>query len=142
MAHPEPSTLSFDCYGTLVDWERGIVDTLGATLRARGASFDDETLLGRFAHWEHRVEQAHPRWPYPRVLAVVARHVAGDLGTTISPEAAARFGQSVGDWPPFRTRPRRWRGWRPATGSSCCPTSTTPRSPARRARWASASTRC
>ncbi len=89
--------LTFDCYGTLIDWEAGIV----AALR-RGASWpvSDDVLLERFAAHEAEAE-AGEYLPYREVLASAARGIARDAGVELSDDAAAAFGASVGDWPEF-----------------------------------------
>jgi 2-haloacid dehalogenase len=91
--------LTFDCYGTLVDWETGIV----AALRAAGDwPATDEELLERFA--VHEAERG-PYRPYREVLAAAARGIARDTGVELSDDAAAAFGRSVGHWPPFPDSP-------------------------------------
>lgn len=91
--------LTFDCYGTLIDWETGIV----AALRAAGPdgwAASDEALLERFAVHEAEAERGEYR-PYREVLERAARGVARDTGVELPDEAASRFGGSVGDWPAF-----------------------------------------
>jgi len=89
--------LTFDCYGTLIDWETGIV----AALRATGEwPVTDEALLRRFAVHEADAERGEYR-PYREVLERAARGVARDTGVELSDEAVAAFAGSVGDWPAF-----------------------------------------
>jgi 2-haloacid dehalogenase len=92
--------LTFDCYGTLIDWETGIVRALRAALGPLGRDVPDEELLTRYAGHEAAAE-AGPYLPYRRILANTARAVASELEMEISDDAAARFGDSVGDWPSF-----------------------------------------
>jgi len=97
-------TLTFDCYGTLVDWERGILaaahQALDGTPGATGLGADDERLLDLYARFEAQAE-AGPYLPYRQVLAHVLRGMAGELGVEPTPAAVERFSASVGDWPPF-----------------------------------------
>ena len=93
--------LTFDCYGTLIDWETGIV---AALRRAASWPVTDEALLERFAEHEAEAESGEYR-PYREVLAAAARGVARDAGLELSEDAAAAFGQSVGDWPAFPDSP-------------------------------------
>jgi 2-haloacid dehalogenase len=86
--------LTFDCYGTLIDWETGIA----AALRQAGASGSDDELLESFARHEAELE-AGPYRTYRDVLAGALRGVAADLGFEPSDEQA--FAASVGDWPAF-----------------------------------------
>jgi 2-haloacid dehalogenase len=88
--------LTFDCYGTLIDWETGIL----RALRAIGAEGTDDELLQAFARHEAALEGG-PYLPYREVLAGCARAVAADLGFEPSVEQIAGFSRSVGDWPAF-----------------------------------------
>jgi 2-haloacid dehalogenase len=97
----EFSALTFDCYGTLIDWESGILAALRPWTAAHRLEVDDEELLAAFGRAETRREADDPTAPYPRVLAGVLEDLATELGTTASPEEAAAFGDSVKDWPAF-----------------------------------------
>ena len=88
--------LTFDVYGTLIDWEAGIA----AALRQAGASGGDDELLEAFARHEAELE-AGPYRSYREVLAGAVRGVAADLGFAPSDDQVAAFAGSVGDWPAF-----------------------------------------
>jgi 2-haloacid dehalogenase len=90
--------LTFDCYGTLIDWETGILAALRTALGGAEAYGDDE-LLALFAAHEHDAEVPYKR--YRDVLALTATRVGAALGLEVSAEAAAAFGGSVVDWPAF-----------------------------------------
>lgn len=96
--------LTFDCYGTLIDWEAGITAGLQALLRSRAVAAGDEDLLARYARHEAAVE-AGPYAPYREVLARALRGVCADLGVEPTDAEAAAFGGSVGDWPAFPDSP-------------------------------------
>ncbi|HEY0443574.1 MAG TPA: haloacid dehalogenase type II [Candidatus Limnocylindrales bacterium] len=91
--------LTFDCYGTLIDWESGIAralrDALGPTVRAA-----DDELLERYARHEAELESGR-YVRYREVLSASARRVGEELGIEVGDDAAERFGDSVGDWPAF-----------------------------------------
>ncbi len=92
--------LTFDCYGTLIDWEAGILAGLRAVLRPRDVTADDEDLLERYARHEAAIEAG----PYLRYREVLARSLAGvcaELGVQPSAAELAAFGGSVGGWPAF-----------------------------------------
>lgn len=91
--------LTFDCYGTLIDWETGILNGLKAALGSGIEGESDEQLLARFAHHEHAAEVPYKN--YREVLGLTSRMLAGELGLEISPEQEAQFGASVLDWPAF-----------------------------------------
>jgi 2-haloacid dehalogenase len=92
--------LTFDCYGTLIDWESGILAGLRTILDAHGVEADDEDLLERYARAEAGVE-AGGYLRYREVLARSAKQVADGLGITADPGELAAFGGSVGDWAAF-----------------------------------------
>jgi 2-haloacid dehalogenase len=92
--------LTFDCYGTLIDWETGILEAL----RPVAGDGDDEALLEAFARHETALE-AGPYLPYAEVLAGCLRGLGEELGFTPTPEQQAAFGRSVVDWPAFPDSP-------------------------------------
>jgi 2-haloalkanoic acid dehalogenase type II len=97
--------LTFDCYGTLIDWEAGIVAAFRALLEPAGVDPSDVELLERFAVVEARLEGGH-YLPYRTILAIAARTISGDLGVEVSDDQAVQFGSSVGDWPAFEDSTR------------------------------------
>ena len=95
------TTLTFVCYGTLIDWERGILHAL-RPLRARARSrLPDEAVLRDFAACESRQQASTPSMPYAALLTEVHGQLADRWG--VAPEAAEdrRFGASIRDWPAF-----------------------------------------
>jgi len=99
------TTLTFDCYGTLIDWEAGILAAARPWLDAKGVTADDEAVLAAFAKSEAAQEAANPAMLYPDILAAVHTDMARAFGVAADAEAARRFGQSVGDWPAFPDSP-------------------------------------
>lgn len=94
--------LTFDCYGTLIDWETGIGVALERHAKLRGfAAPPLEGFLAAFGRLETTVQQANPGWLYPRVLAECFTHLANSFAFPASSEDARAFGESVGEWPPF-----------------------------------------
>lgn len=91
--------LSFDCYGTLIDWETGLGGAL-EPLREQALVSQDE-LLEAFGHTEHEVEEAHPAMRYSELLTIVYGRLAERFGIERDDDAARAFGHSVGDWPAF-----------------------------------------
>ena len=91
--------LIFDCYGTLIDWERGITDALRPIAAAHRVEATDEDLLASFARHEHAAEEGGPL--YREVLARTLDAIGGEFA--FLPTAAERtaFGGSVADWPAF-----------------------------------------
>ncbi len=102
-----PLALSFDCYGTLIDWETGITQTLRPWLTRAGALdwLDHEAIIAAFGRHETLVESEHPSWLYPEILAETMRRMGRDLDLPVSDLDAAAFGRSVGLWPAFADSP-------------------------------------
>jgi 2-haloacid dehalogenase len=93
--------LSFDCYGTLIDWEAGISAVLRPWADAHGLDLDDEALLAAYAGHEAAEERAAPTHLYPQILADSFVATGRELGAQVTVADAARLGASVPDWPAF-----------------------------------------
>jgi len=93
--------LSFDCYGTLIDWEAGLSAVLTPWARERGLQLTEEQLLTAYASLEATVEAEHPADLYPDVLARSMRLLGSKLGARVTTEDVARLAGSVPDWPAF-----------------------------------------
>lgn len=97
--------MTFDCYGTLIDWEAGIVNALGPLFRSRGAgTFHDPTLLKEYANAEAREERRSYR-SYRRVLGRVSRVLAARFCATLQPGDDEVLANSVKHWPAFPDTP-------------------------------------
>ena len=93
--------LTFDTYGTLIDWEAGILAAIRPILAAHGIDGGpDEAVLGAFAGHESEIE-AGPYRPYRQVLGEVLTAMLGHFGATPTRDEIAAFGGSVVDWPAF-----------------------------------------
>lgn len=96
------SILSFDCYGTLIDWETGLWDALQPLLACEGPqAVGRQEALQAFAACESRVQEAHPGLSYPAVLAQVHAALADGFGLPTNPVLDLEFGRSVALWPAF-----------------------------------------
>ena len=94
--------LTFDCYGTLIDWEVGIWDALQPLiLHNSGSDLTREAALGAFAREESRQQQTSPDLPYPELLSGVHRGIAETFGLESNRDLDAAFGDSVPHWPAF-----------------------------------------
>ena len=114
--------LSFDCYGTLIDWDSGISTALrplteraggnsplvdgerarvGMGLARSGMEMTRASVLQAFARLEARQQERTPDKPYPDVLAQVYTQLATEWDVEADPAEAAAFGRSIGDWPAF-----------------------------------------
>ena len=93
--------MSFDCYGTLIDWETGIANALRPWAARSGLELDDQVVIAAYGHHESHVEDDMPGSLYPVILGETLRRVGVDLGAEVTDADAESFGQSVKDWPPF-----------------------------------------
>ena len=92
--------LSFDCYGTLVDWETGILEALLPVFERHGAPFDEGRTLDLYAQLESEEEQG-PYKPYRAVLRNVTMGIASRSGITPTPRDLDALPDSIGGWLPF-----------------------------------------
>ena len=92
--------LTFDCYGTLIDWEGGLLAALRAPLAGHGIEASDDEVLEAFARHEAEIE-AGPFRPYRAVLEGALKAMLAHFGQVATPEELEAFGGSVADWPAF-----------------------------------------
>lgn len=96
------STLTFDCYGTLIDWESGIWDALQPLLQANGCEgITRDVALGVFAGFESAQESETPDMPYPDILAGVHATIAKRFDLDTDSGMDRTFGESIPHWPAF-----------------------------------------
>ena len=93
--------LTFDCYGTLIDWERGILAAL-TTWRGKNArGIADDQILAAFGRHEAAEQAANPTMRYPDILSRVAGHLGDEFDAPMAPAETDRFGRALVDWPAF-----------------------------------------
>ena len=92
--------LTFDCYGTLINWEAGILSALHRILSAHAKTLDDATLLKFYGDFELRSEEGIFR-PYKQVLASVVRQFGTQLGFTPTAEEIRSLPDSLPTWKPW-----------------------------------------
>mgnify|MGYP001345893623 FL=1 len=90
-----------DCYGTLIDWEKGIADAFEKEAAKDGFSIDREQLIPRFFEIQKEVMSGSYEL-YAEVLRRTAVRVAKELGWELEPSRAQFLPDSVAYWPPFR----------------------------------------
>jgi 2-haloacid dehalogenase len=103
---------TFDCYGTLVDWNAGIGAELG---RLFGSSVREQ-MLARYHVIEPRVQSQHPARSYRDVMAAVLAELASEAGVALPADERDALGRSLPGWPVFAEVPgalaeARGRGW-------------------------------
>jgi len=91
--------LTFDCYGTLIDWEAGLLANLRPILHAHGYELDDKQILDIYGELEPGAQNPYRR--YRQVLAEVVRGFGQRLEFHVSDAEAASLPESLGNWQPF-----------------------------------------
>ncbi len=91
--------LTFDCYGTLIDWESGILPVLRSILAAHDKKVDDATMLQLYGDFEQRAE--NPYQPYRDVLGSVVCQFGQHLGFTPTKQEEQSLPNSLSQWPPW-----------------------------------------
>jgi 2-haloacid dehalogenase len=92
--------LTFDCYGTLIDWETGIFAALKPVLAAHGKSINDTELLELYGEFEAQAETGEYRLYY-EVLRSVVRAFGKRLGFAPTVEELNSLSDSVSKWQPW-----------------------------------------
>jgi 2-haloacid dehalogenase len=92
--------LTFDCYGTLMDWEAGILRAIRRVLEGHGKSSDDSTLLTLYGDFEAKAEQGEYRC-YREVLAQVMRDFGKQFEFSLSASESASLAESLPGWRPW-----------------------------------------
>lgn len=111
-AHPVPRWATFDCYGTLVDWNAGIRAQLGRLFGPPAGG----RLLARYHEIEPRIQDEHPGWSYRDVMAAVLGRLAAEAGADLPAGEQDALGRSLPGWPVFGEVPGALaqahdRGW-------------------------------
>ena len=97
--------LTFDCYGTLIDWETGMVEALkGLSDRAQRPLTRDEILEAHARH-ESSQQRYTPAKRYRDLLPIVYKRLAEEWGVHVTHEDCLEYGRSVGNWPAFEDSP-------------------------------------
>ncbi len=92
--------ITFDCYGTLIDWESGILRVLGPLLAEHGKRVPEGQILELYAELEPAIQSGEYR-PYRQVLAEVMRGVGQHFGFSVSLDEARSLAASLKSWTPF-----------------------------------------
>jgi 2-haloacid dehalogenase len=92
--------LTFDCYGTLINWEAGLLPALHRVVSAHGKKIDDSALLKLYGDFEQRSEGG-PFMPYRDVLSSVVSQFGKELGFAPSSEELGSLAGSLSSWNPW-----------------------------------------
>ena len=92
--------ISFDCYGTLIDWETGLLGYLRPLLKSKGHALSDAEILNLYSELEPRA-QSGAYHCYREVLAQVVREFGAELRFSVSSADANGLAESIRSWQPF-----------------------------------------
>lgn len=101
--------LTFDCYGTLIDWESGIIAGLKPLTDRLDREVSRDDILASHARHESRQQSAAPRMRYADILATVYRRLAEEWGASADRDECVGYGKSVKNWPAFPDSPAALR---------------------------------
>ena len=93
--------LTFDCYGTLIDWETGMIGALAPLTGRLPQPLGRDEVLQAHAWHESTQQAATPTKRYPEILAIVYKRLAEEWGVPVSWADCVQYGQSVKAWPAF-----------------------------------------
>jgi len=93
--------LTFDCYGTLIDWESGMIAALAPLTNQLGDTLTRDQILETHARHESVQQKQTPYKRYSELLAIVYKRIAEEWGIGVSWDECVNYGQSVRDWPAF-----------------------------------------
>lgn len=92
--------ITFDCYGTLIDWELGMKNALKSLVESRGLSFDIESMPRRYIEIEIEIEREGYR-KYKDVLTLGVRRLFEEKGVKLTSHEEKIFVDTIAKWPPF-----------------------------------------
>lgn len=93
--------ISFDCYGTLIDWETGILAVLRPWIKSQGKNIDDDKILEAYGHFESEEQAEVQSAPYPEILEGVHIALAREFKIKSSKQWREEFMACVGKWNAF-----------------------------------------
>ena len=100
---PRPEWLTFDCYGTLIQWDEGLKAVVADILRDKDEKkIDVERLIQVYDRHEHRLEQIPPYRPFRELSTQGLQLALEELGLTSDPQDSQRLASAIPRMPPFR----------------------------------------
>ena len=98
---PRPIWITFDCYGTLIQWDEGLRAAVAAILAAKGAPSDAGRLIAIYDRHEHALEQEPPHRSFRAVAGEALGLALRDLGARAGEADASTLTDAIGRMPPF-----------------------------------------
>ena len=104
---PKPKWLTFDCYGTLIQWDEGLLAAVEQILaRQTGSSVDADTLIRVYDKYEHELEQTPPHRKFREVAGTGLEMAMKELGLSYDSKDIEILTSSISEMPPFPEVPR------------------------------------
>lgn len=97
----KPTWLTFDCYGTLIQWDEGLLKAMDRILTAKGGNIDQKAFITVYDRHEHMLEEERPHRTFAAVSALALERAMGDFGLAFDPADADILTSSIGRMPPF-----------------------------------------
>jgi 2-haloacid dehalogenase len=97
--------LTFDCYGTLIDWETGMTRALGGLAGKSSRTLTRDQVLEAHARHEAAQQRQTPAMRYCDLLAIVYKRLAEEWGVAVTVDECEEYGQSIRTWPAFADSP-------------------------------------
>ncbi|MBB3310540.1 2-haloacid dehalogenase/putative hydrolase of the HAD superfamily [Rhizobium sp. BK196] len=97
----QPTWLTFDCYGTLIQWDEGLLAAMDAILSAKGKDIDQTSFIAVYDRHEHELEQQKPYRSFKQVTALALQLAMQEFGLPFDIADADLLTSSIGRMPPF-----------------------------------------
>jgi 2-haloacid dehalogenase/putative hydrolase of the HAD superfamily len=97
----KPTWLTFDCYGTLIQWDEGLLAAMDRILSAKGGNIDQKTFISVYDRHEHALEEERPYRTFAEVSALALERAMTDFGLPFEAADAVILTSSIGKMPPF-----------------------------------------
>lgn len=98
---PKPTWLTFDCYGTLIQWDERLLAAMDRILSAKGGDIDQKAFISIYDHHEHALEVERPHRTFAEVSALALERAMGEFGLPFEVSDAEILTSSIGEMPPF-----------------------------------------
>ncbi|WP_377297143.1 haloacid dehalogenase type II [Rhizobium sp. SGZ-381] len=101
LAGPRPTWLTFDCYGTLIQWDEGLLAAMDRILSAKGGAIDQKAFISVYDRHEHALEEERPHRNFADVSALALERAMAEFELPFDAADAEILTSSIGGMPPF-----------------------------------------
>ncbi|MBY5565404.1 haloacid dehalogenase type II [Rhizobium leguminosarum] len=98
---PKPIWLTFDCYGTLIQWDEGLLAAVDRILSVKGRDIDQKAFIAVYDRYEHRLEEELPHRTFAEVSALALERAMVEFDLPFTSADAEILTSSIGKMPPF-----------------------------------------